>query len=135
LSPKSKKEKRKEETEKKENGSIFSKLDELDSKSKEKGREIEEKLRIGLIKSKEVEKEKEPEKEKTKVIEIKKEIEKLRSFKQNCFDNEEYDDAMDFSKKIISIAFANKLKSTIDEEKKFIDLVQNKLNQKSTDVD
>ena len=121
--------------ENKESTSIFSMLDKLDSKSKEEGREIEEKLRIGLIKSEQVEKEKEPEKEKIQIFEIKKEIEKLRELKKNCYDKGEYDEAIEFSKKIITIAFENKLKSTVNEEKNFLDLVQNKIDQKPAELD
>ena len=109
---------------------IFSALDKIDNKSKEETRAIEEKLRVGLIKS-----------EKSKTVEeienneIEKKIENLIELKNKYDENGELDEAIEISKKIITLAFSNNLKAIVNEEKKFLELIEKKVTQKSETIE
>ena len=45
-------------------------------------------------------------------------------------ENGELDEAIEVSKKIITLAFSNNLKTIVNEEKKFLELIENKVTQK-----
>lgn len=106
---------------------ILSALDKIDNKSKEETRFIEEKLRAGLIKSERSKTVEDIEKE---INEIKKKIENLRKLKDEHDKKGEFDEAIEISKKIITVAFSNNLKVILNEEKKFLDLIEKKVTQK-----
>ena len=110
---------------------LLSKLDKLDSISKEEILATEEKLRSGLIKSEREAEEKKVIEEKINVSEIKNQIEKLKELKQGYSDKGQYDKAIEEAKKIISIANTNKLKYIATEEEKSIELLQNETTKKS----
>ncbi|KKM17139.1 hypothetical protein LCGC14_1678800, partial [marine sediment metagenome] len=69
---------------------IFSKLDNLDIKSKEESRATEEKLRRGLIESEVTEREKKIKKSTVKISEIKQEIERLKNIKIGLYKSKDY---------------------------------------------
>ena len=110
---------------------ILSALDKLDNKSKEETRFIEEKLRAGLIKSERSKTVEDIEKEEIEINEIKKKIENLRKLKDEHNKKGEFDEAIEVSKKIITVAFSNNLKAIVNEEKKFLELTEKKVIQKS----
>ncbi len=110
---------------------ILSALDKIDNKSKEETRFIEEKLRAGLIKSERSKTVEDIEKEKIEINEIKKKIENLRKLKDEHDKKEEFDESIEVSKKIITVAFSNNLKAIVNEEKKFLELTEKKVIQKS----
>ncbi len=145
MSSKKKKEKKKEKKKKSEiqeteknkkdqdemkKSSIFSKIDMIDSATKEESRVIEAKLRKGLIESEQVEKEENIEEPKINISEIKKQIEELRELKQKYYDENHYDKAIELSKKIMNMAVKNNLKLIVNEEKYFITKIQNKISSK-----
>ncbi len=111
--------------------SIFSALDKIDNKIKEETRAIEEKLRVGLIKSEKSKTIEDIEKEEIEINEVKKKIENLRILKDEHDKKGEFDESIEVSKKIITVAFSNKLKAIVNEEKKFLELTEKKVIQKS----
>jgi len=114
---------------------ILSALDKIDNKSKEETRFIEEKLRAGLIKSERSKTVEDVEKEKIEINEIKKKIENLRKLKDEHDKKGEFDESIEVSKKIITVAFSNNLKAIVNEEKKFLELTEKKVIQKSETVE
>lgn len=111
--------------------SIFSALDKIDNKIKEETRAIEEKLRVGLIKSEKSKTIEDIEKEEIEINEVKKKIENLRILKDEHDKKGEFDESIEVSKKIITVAFSNNLKAIVNEEKKFLELTEKKVIQKS----
>jgi len=109
---------------------IFSALDQIDTKSKEETRVIEETLRAGLIKSEESEKIEESKKLNIDIINIKNKIENLRKIKKEHNDKGRFEEATEISNKIVTMAFSNNLKEIINEEKKFLELIKKKRHQK-----
>jgi hypothetical protein len=112
---------------------IFSKLETIDDIRKEKSRVVEEKLKNGLIKIEQTEKGEEEGKDKLSVSEIKKEIATLQSLKLKKNSEGEYEKAIKISKKIIVLAFSNKLKSLVKEENKFIEATKRNIIQEPTE--
>ncbi len=115
--------------------SILSKLDTLDDVMKEESRVVEEKLKIGLIKSEQAEREEIPEKEKLTLNKIKKEIDNLQILKNKNQAEGNYEKAIEISKKIIVLAFSNSLKSIVNEENKFLEIIQNNIIQEPEKLD
>jgi len=103
---------------------IFSKLDNLDIKSKEEIRATEEKLRRGLIESEATERERKKKKSAVKISEIKQEIERLKNIKIGLYKAKDYEKSIETAKKIITIAEKNEMSIILNEEKKFIDTTQ-----------
>ncbi len=103
---------------------IFSKLDNLDTKSKEESRATEEKLRRGLIESEATEREKKKKKSTVKISEIKQEIERLKNIKIRLYKSKDYEKSIEIAKKIITIAEKNEMSIILNEEKKFIEATQ-----------
>jgi len=114
---------------------LLSKLDTLDDIMKEESRVIEEKLKSGLIKSEQAEKEETVEKKKLTVIEIKKEINNLQKIKNKYHAEGKYEKAIKTSKKIIVLAFSNNLKSVVNEENKFLNIIRKKVIQEPEELD
>ena len=110
---------------------IFSALDQIDTKSKEVTRVIEEKLRAGLIKSEQTEKIETIKKKDIDINEIKAKVEKLRNLRNIYDENGEYDEAIEVSNQILTHAFSNNLKAIVNEEKEFLKIIKEKINQKS----
>ena len=110
-------------------GSILSKLDTLDEIVKKESRVVEETLRSGLIKSEQAEQEEEIEKEKLTVSEIRKKIDILQNLKHKNHSEGNYEKAIEISKKIIVLAFSNNLKSLVNEEKDFLEIVKSEVFQ------
>lgn len=115
--------------------SILSKLDTLDDTMKEESRVVEEKLKSGLIKSEQAEKEEFIEREKLTVIEIKKEINNLQNIKNRYHAEGKYEKVIKTSKKIIVLAFSNNLKSIVNEENKFLNIIRKKVIQEPEELD
>jgi len=105
---------------------IFSILNRLDDIDKAKGQMEENKLRKGIIESEQLEKTEIIETEKLDFNTFRKEIEQLNELKNRYLTKGEYDKAIEISEKIIVIAFSNKLKSLVNEENKFLELMRNK---------
>ena len=114
---------------------IFSALDQIDTKSKEETRVIEETLRAGLIKSENFKTVEDAKHKKIDINEIKAKIEKLRKIRNDYDENGEYDEAIEVSNQILTNAFSNNLKVIVNEEKKFLDILKEKLNQKSETIE
>lgn len=114
---------------------IFSMLDRLDDISKAKGQMKEEKLRKDLIESEQSEKGKRIETKKLGISEIRKELAKLNELKNRYHLKGDYQKASEISEEIIVLAFSNKLKSVVNEENKFLELMQNKKNQETTNTE
>ena len=114
---------------------IFSALDQIDTKSKEETRVIEETLRAGLIKSEKSEKIEESKKPDIGIINIKNKIENLRKIKKEHNNKGRFEKAIEISNKIVTIAFSNNLKEIISEEKKFLELIKNNRYQKPETVE
>ncbi len=110
---------------------LLSKLDKLDSVSKEEILATEEKLKSGLIKSEREAEVKKVIEDKINVSEIKNQIEKLKERKQEYSDKGQYNEVIEITKKIISIANANNLKYIVTEEEKSIELLQNETTKKA----
>lgn len=108
-------------------GSILSKLDTLDEIVKKESRIVEETLRSGLLKSEQAEKEEIVEREELTLIEIKKEINNLQIIKNKYHAEGIYEKAIKTSKKIIVLAFSNNLKSVVNAENKFLDIIRKKV--------
>jgi hypothetical protein len=108
---------------------IFSALDIIDTKSKEATRVIEEKLKAGLIKHEKSEKVKEIKKSVDDLNKTKKKIENLRKIKKEHNDNGRFEEAIEISNKIITLAFSNNLKEILNQEKKFLDLIKKNRNR------
>ena len=123
-------EKTKEDQDEMKKSGIFSKIDMIDSATKEESRVIEAKLRRGLIESEQIEKEEKKEESKTNISEIKKQIEELRELKQKYYDEKDSDKAIEISKIIIDMAIKDNLKLIINEEKDFISEIQNEISSR-----
>jgi len=108
---------------------IFSKLDTIDVIRKRESLIVEESLRVGIIKSEQAEKEENIEREKLTVIEIKKQINNLQKIKNKHHSEGNYEKAIEISKEIIVLAFSNNLKSLVNEENNFLDIIREKIIQ------
>jgi trichohyalin len=86
----------------------------------------EEKLRKGIIESEQLEKEERTKTVKLDFSKIRIEIEQLKELKNLYVDKENLDKAIEISEKIIVLAFSNKLKSVVDEEKRYLELLRDK---------
>lgn len=114
---------------------IFSALDQIDAKSKEETRVIEEILRAGLIKSEKSEKIEEIKKADIDINSIENKIENLRKIKKEHIDKGRFEVAIEISNKIVTLAFSNNLKEIINEEKKILELIKKKRYQKPETVE
>jgi hypothetical protein len=114
-----------------EKSGILSALDQIDRKDIEQTRIIEEKLRAGLIKSEKTKSESEIKDIEVEINEIKDIIEKLRKIKKKQLDNKEFEEAIEISKKIITLAFTNNLKEIVNNEKEFLEQTKIISNHKS----
>ncbi len=106
---------------------IFSKLEKIDTISREESRTTEEKLRRGLIESKTIEREKKSE---VKIFEIQQKIERLKNIKLGLYEDGDYEKSMEIAKMIITIAEKNDINIILNEEKKFINATQKKIRPK-----
>jgi len=113
---------------------LLSKLDTLDDMMKEESRVLEEKLKSGLIKSEQAEKEETVEIKKLTVIEIKKEIDNLQNIKNKYHTEGNYEKVIKISKKIMVLAFSNNLKSVVNEEKGFLDIIRKNVIQEPEEL-
>ena len=115
--------------------SILSKLDNLDDITREESRVVEAKLQSGLIKSQQSGKGKISEEKEQRTNKIRREIADLQNLKIRYHSDGNYGKAIKIAKKIIVLAFSNNLKSIVNEENKFLEIIQNNTIQEQEELE